>query len=83
MTIFQRVSTSPDKKLKGDEGANHPQKPSRGLLLAIVVICGGVILTLIVAIRSGYNVMTSAEVTSGKVGWKFEGKPMLPTLQKP
>ena len=83
MTIFQRVSTSPDKKLKGDEGANHPQKPSSGLLLAIVVICGGVILTLIVAIRSGYNVMTSAEVTSGKVCWKFEGKPMLPTLQKP
>ena len=83
MIIFDRLSTSPDKKLKGDEGANHPQKPSSGLLLAIVVICGGVILTPIVAIRSGYNVMTSAEVTSGKVVWTFDGKPPLPPFQQP
>jgi|GEM_PF-3675534 len=83
MTIFHRVSTSPGKKLKASESTNHPQKPSSGLLLAIVVICGGVILTPIVAIRSGYNVTTSAEVTPVKVGWKFEGKPMLPTFQQP
>jgi len=83
MTIFDRLSTSPDKKLKGDEGANHPQKPSSGLLLAIVVICGGVILTPIVAIRSGYNVITSAVFATGKMEWKFEGKPPLPPFQQP
>jgi len=83
MTIFHRVSTSPGKKLKASESTNHSQKPPNSLLLGIAFICGGVILTTNVAIRSGYNVMTSAEVTPGKVVWTFDGKPALPPSQQP
>ena len=82
MTIFDWVNASRSKKSKADEGANHPQKSRLSLLLA-VVISGGLFLTPVVAICFGYNVMTSAEVTSGKVVWTFEGKPPLPPFQQP
>ena len=82
MTIFDRLSTSPDKKLKGEEGANPPQKTPYGHLWVLVAVVG-LLLTTVVAILSGYNVTTSAEVTLGKLSWSFEGKPALPPSQQP
>lgn len=81
MHTVRGVNTSPDKKLKAD--VNHPQKSPNGLLLAIAFICGGVILTMNVAIRSGYNVTTSTKVTPVLLEWNFEGKPALPPSQQP
>ena len=82
MTIFQRVKASPNEKLKADEGANHPQKPPNGQHW-VLVFAVGLLLTPVVAILSGYNVTTSAEVTLGKLWWSFEGKPALPPSQQP